>query len=99
MLLKLFIGNIPGDALLVDIHNFLGGLELRADFQAREGRTGNSESYHYVVAELSEKGDIENLINRYDGIEFSGSPLVVREFFERDPCSQWSGQEKRINIQ
>ena len=97
--MKLFIGNIPGDALLVDIHNFLGGLELRADFQAREGRTSHSECYHYVVAELAESGDIDNLINRYDGIEFKGSPLVVREFIDRDPGSLWSGEEKRINIQ
>ena len=97
--MKLFIGNIPGDALLVDIHNFLGGLELRADFQAREGTTSKRESYHYVVAELSEEGDIDNLINRYDGIEFKGSPLVVREFFDRHPYTQWAGQEKRINIQ
>jgi hypothetical protein len=96
---KLFIGNIPGNALLVDIHNFLGGLELRADFQAREGRTGSLESYHYVVAELTEKSDIDNLINRYDGIEFKGSPLVVREFFDRSPDCEWAGQEKRINIQ
>lgn len=99
MLLKLFIGNIPGDALLVDIHNFLGGLELRADFQAREGRRSDSECYHYVVAELAEEGDIDNLIKRYDGIEFKGSPLVVREFYDRDPCSEWAGQENRINIQ
>jgi len=97
--LKLYIGNIPGDALLVDIHNFLGGLELRADFQARQGTTSKRERYHYVVAELSEEGDIDNLINRYDGIEFKGNPLVVREFFDRDPYAEWAGQEKRINIQ
>ena len=97
--MKLFIGNIPSNALLVDIHDFLGGLELRADFQAREGTTSKRESYHYVVAELSDEGDIDNLINRYDGIEFKGSPLVVREFIDRDPGSEWSGKEKRINIQ
>ncbi|NNJ90584.1 MAG: hypothetical protein HKP55_02815 [Gammaproteobacteria bacterium] len=97
--MKLFIGNIPSNALLVDIHDFLGGLELRADFQAREGRKSNSECYHYVVAELSEKGDIDNLISRYDGMDFKGSPLVVREFFDRGPCCEWAGQEKRINNQ
>ncbi len=96
--MKLFIGNIPGDALLVDIHEFLGGLELRADFHAREGRKSNSECYHYVVAELSEEGDVDRLINLYDGIEFKGSPLVVREFYDRDPCSDWLGAEKRVNI-
>ena len=97
--MKLFIGNIPGDALLVDIHNFLGGLELRGDFQAREGRTSSSECYHYVVAELSEEGDIDNLIKRYDGIRFHGSSLVVREYYDRDPCAVWAGEEHRINIQ
>lgn len=96
--MKLFIGNIPGSALLVDIHNFLGGLELRADFQAREGRTASSERYHYVVAELAGDSDIDSLIDRYDGIEFNGSSLVVREFVDRSACCEWQGQEKRINV-
>ena len=51
--MKLFIGNIPGEALLVDIYAFLGGLQLKADFQARQGQTRDSSCYHYVVAELS----------------------------------------------
>ncbi len=96
--MKLFIGNIPGEALLVDIYAFLGGLQLRADFQARQGQTRDSSCYHYVVAELSDEQDIENLINQYDGIRFLGNSLVVREFMDRNPCDDWQGQEQRINI-
>ena len=96
--MKLFIGNLPGDALLVDIYAFLGGLQLRADFQAREGHTRDSHSYHYVVAQLADKQDIDNLIKQYDGIQFQGKALVVREFKERNPCDDWQGEEQRVNI-
>jgi hypothetical protein len=53
------------------------------------------------VAELAEESDIDRLINQYDGIQFKGNPLVVREFYDRGPCSAsaWQGAEKRVNIQ
>ena len=95
--MKLFIGNIPGEALLLDIYAFLGGLPLRADFQARQGKTRDSRCYHYVVAELQDMQDIENVIRQYDGISFQGKPLVVRQFQERIPCDDWQGEDQRVN--
>lgn len=97
--MKLFIGNLPSDALIIDLYNFLGGLELRANFEAKEGIDRDSSCYHYVVAELSQQQDIQDLVRRFDGVEFGGHSLVVRQFIERDPCQQWLGEEKRINVQ
>ena len=96
--MKLFIGNIPGEALLVDIYEFLGGLELRADFHARQGHDASSNSYHYVVAELTEAEDIERLITQYDGMPFHGNSLTVREYRDRTGRAHWRGEEKRINL-
>lgn len=98
--MKLFIGNIPGDALLVDIYEFLGGLELRADFHAHQGYDTSENRYHYVVAELSEPADIDRLIKQYNGVPFHGSSLVVRKYYERSPYPylHYEGKEKRINI-
>lgn len=95
--MKLFIGNIPGTALIVDIHRFLGGLDLRADFKTRQGQRRDSECYHYVVAELEPGADLEALVCRFNGIVFQGQPLAVRPFMERDPCSAWQGEEQRVN--
>ena len=96
---KLFIGNIPGEALLVDIYEFLGGLELRADFHARQGKDCERNTYHYVVAELSAPEDIEALIDQYNGITFQGRSLAVREYQERNPCPDvWAGVEHRVNL-
>lgn len=96
--MKLFIGNIPGEALLVDIYEFLGGLELRADFHTRQGKDADSNNYHYVIAELKEPADIDRLINRYDGMTFHGNSLAVRQYHERDSEALWQGEEKRINL-
>lgn len=96
--MKLFIGNIPGEALLVDIYEFLGGLELRADFHARQGRDASCNSYHYVVAELNQPGDIERLIAQYDGMPFHGNSLTVREYRDRTAHAHWQGEDKRINL-
>ena len=96
--MKLFIGNIPGEALLVDIYEFLGGLALRADFHARQGRDASSNSYHYVVAELSDPEDIDRLITEYDGMPFLGRSLTVREYHDRTGNTHWRGEDKRINL-
>lgn len=98
--MKLFIGNIPGDALLVDIYEFLGGLELRADFHARQGQDASNNRYHYVIAELQKPAEIDQLIYKYDGMLFQGHALTVRQYHERGayPHEIWSGGEKRINL-
>ena len=95
--MKLFIGNIPGEALLVDIYEFLGGLSLRADFHARQGKDAHSNNYHYVIAELKEPADIDRLINLYNGMPFQGQPLAVRQYHERKTNFSWQGEDRRIN--
>jgi hypothetical protein len=95
---KLFIGNLPGDALLIDIHAFLGELKLEADFRTLRGRDCHRKSYHYVVASLNNNEDIGQLISQYDKLSFKGQPLVVREYIDRMPCPDLPAeQDRRIN--
>jgi len=97
--LKLFIGNIPGEALLVDIYDFLGGLQLQAEFQAQQGKDCHRNSYHYVIAELSGVTDVETVIKEYDGMDFQGNSLCVRQYQDRLPCPDtWCGNNKRVNL-
>lgn len=96
--MKIFIGNIPSEALLVDIYEFLGRLELRADFHARQGKDADSNRYHYVIAELRDSEDIDSLIDRYNGMSFQGHRLAVRRYHERNAYPDWRGEDKRINL-
>ena len=96
--MKLFIGNIPGEALLVDIYEFLGGLQLRADFHAHKGQDADNNSYHYVVAELAESADLHQLIDKYNGMQFLGRALTVRKYYDRNPYpSLFDGENQRLN--
>jgi len=95
---KVFIGNLPADALLIDIKSFLGQLKLSADFQTLQGRDCHRNNYHYVVATLNSEVDIDNLIEKYGDLSFQGNRLIVREFMDRAPCPEdWHNEERRIN--
>lgn len=96
---KLFIGNLPGDALLIDIHAFLGELKLEADFKTLRGRDCHRKSYHYVIALLKDSEDIEQVISQYDKLSFKGQSLVVREYIDRMPCPDLEPtEERRVNM-
>ena len=97
--MKLFIGNLPADALLIDIYEFLGGLNLQASFEPRQGCDCNRRDYHYVIAQLADNHDIDQLIHSLDGLSFQGQSLAVRQFQERNPCPQdWQLPERRYNL-
>lgn len=96
--MKLFIGNIPGEATIMDLYEFVGGLELQARFIPYTGIDHSDKNYHFVVAQLSREQDIDSLIDRYNGIEFKGRPLQVRRYYERQKSNGWDGPERRVNV-
>ncbi|MGD2118473.1 MAG: hypothetical protein PVG66_08950 [Chromatiales bacterium] len=86
--MKLFIGNIPGDALLIDLYEFLGGLNLQAGLQHWQGGGCRQENYHYVIAQVAENSNIDALVYALDGMHFQGRFLAVREYGESNILPQ-----------
>ncbi len=48
--MKVFIGNLPGKTILTELKEFLGVMELKADFHFFKGRDAKARRYHFLVA-------------------------------------------------
>ncbi|MBK1721613.1 RNA-binding protein [Thiocystis violacea] len=96
--MEVFIGNLPARATLLELTSFLEGVELRPDFQCHEGRDRNDRNYHYFVARIPDHEAGRALIRRLNGLFFRGQAIEAREYRPRAPCSDWQGEERRVNV-
>ena len=95
--MDIFVGNLPGSASLVELQGFIGDVDLRADFQCKNGRDRHGEVYHYFIARTENREQGVELISELNGRMFEGRPVEVREYLERAPDRKWRGEERRIN--
>ena len=95
--MDVFIGNLPGDATLTDLHDLVGEFELRADFHCARGHDHSGQPYHFFIARTTNRKQGMELIARLNGLRFQGSPLSVRECVERKSTKAWQLQERRVN--
>ncbi|NEX19205.1 hypothetical protein G3480_02565 [Thiorhodococcus mannitoliphagus] len=95
--MEIFIGNLPGQATLVELTSFLEGVAIKSDCRFYEGRGIDNRNYHYVVARAPSRADGLALIARLNGQLFGGRPIVAREYRRRAPRSQWQGADRRVN--
>ena len=95
--MKLFIGNLPGNATLAELNELLGGIKLHADVQVCKGRDQKALDYHYFIARTINDKAGQQLISRFNGELFHGRTIVVRQFIERKCDEPWEGPERRIN--
>ncbi|NEV61085.1 RNA-binding protein [Thiorhodococcus minor] len=95
--MEIFIGNLPGQATIVELTGFLEGVALKPDYHCYEGRDKDNRNYHYFVARAASRADGLALIARLNGQLFGGRPIEAREYHRRAPCSEWPGAERRVN--
>jgi hypothetical protein len=94
---EVYVGNLPGNATLMDLHAFVGDAVLRADFQCCKGQDQHDRAYHFFIARAeSRKAGLE-LIARLNGKAFGGQLVVAREYVQRRAPRAWAGEERRIN--
>lgn len=95
--MEVFIGNLPGSATLADLGVLLDGIELRADYQCREGLDREDRNYHFFVARTANREAGLELIARLNGRLFAGRAVEVREYRRRGPRLVWNAAERRVN--
>ena len=95
--MEVFIGNLPGQATLLDLRNFLQGIEVRMDFQYHQGRDRQDRNYHFVVARTANPDEGRALIDKLNGRLFEGRPIEAREYRPRASRAPWKGAERRLN--
>ncbi|AFL74161.1 hypothetical protein [Thiocystis violascens] len=97
--MDIFIGNLPGTATLVELTDFLHGVDLRTHFQCHEGYDEHARNYHFVVARTATPEEGLALIERLNGRLFEGQRVEAREYLPRGPGQIWDAAERRVNRQ
>jgi hypothetical protein len=95
--MDVIIGNLPGNATLAELHDLVGELDLRADFQCNKGHNQDGNPYHYFIARTETRIQGMELIARLNGLAFQGSALSARECVRRQRNNNWERKERRIN--
>jgi hypothetical protein len=95
--MDVFIGNLPGTATLVELTEFLHGLDLRPDFQCHQGQDEQARNYHFVVARTATTEAGQALIASLNGRLFGGQPVEAREYLPRRHCWDLRDMERRMN--
>jgi hypothetical protein len=92
-----FVGNLPGEASLLDLHTLIGNFPMKADLQCCEGRDRIDRSYHYFIVRAANRSDGLALMARLNGREFAGRRIVAREYIRRSDPGAWEAEERRVN--
>jgi hypothetical protein len=95
--MDVFIGNLPGNATLADLHEFVGDFELRADFKCCKGHKKEQGHYHFFVARTHTRKEALEMIAHLNGRLFKGAKIEAREYRKRSETAFWKGNERRIN--
>ena len=92
----IFIGNLPGDATLVELEEILGREHLRVRCSFHRGKRKDKTEYHCVLVD-TESDDIgRKLIAQVDGLKLGNSNLVSRPYIDREKSGYWQGENRRI---
>ncbi len=92
-----FIGNLPGDAPLVEIQQLLHGRDLSVDFTSHRCADWKSRDYHFVLVEAFDAKTRDSLIAEINGRLFRGHVLEARPFITRKGDAEWDGVDRRVN--
>ncbi len=99
--MKVFIGNLPGQATLVELKQFLGQIDLRAGFNCCRGRDNSQQSYYFFIAVTQDSEEGWRLIQQLDGRCFLDKRIIARPFHERKSTNEPPPmpRERRCNRQ
>lgn len=96
--MEVFIGNLPTQATLEELHRFFTGLELKASFDCRKGQDNKQRCYFYLIARTKDKAEGLALIERLNGQLLLDQPILARPLVARQaespvPMNQERRQE------
>jgi len=94
--MEVFIGNLPGTATLLELQDFIGDIDLKADFHYTKSHNQHGHPYHFFIASTKTRQEDLELIARLNGHVFQCRPLSVRECIERKQSDEWNGKERRM---
>jgi hypothetical protein len=97
---KVFIGNLPRQARLLDLKGFLGKINLQANFDCHRGKDALQGNYYYFVAHTDTEVEGLALIAQVNGRRFYDKRVIARRFNPREnPCdpTQLGLDDRRVN--
>lgn len=98
--MDVFIGNLPGEATIEELRQFVGDIKLHANYNCHKGHDRSDSHYYFFIAELESEQAAHALIQRIDGTLFLGHRISAREFIPRTtdgPAAPCTEIERRIN--
>ena len=91
--MELFIGNLPARANLGELIASFKGFSSKARFRIEQKKREDGTTIRYVVADFDNDKYAEKFIEKYNGSDFHGQALVVREYFHRS----YNNERRAVN--
>jgi hypothetical protein len=95
--MKVFIGNLPGEATIYELENFLGGLKIHSGVKHCSGYDIDQYNYHYFIINAEDVSTKNSLIERFNGQYFHGRIVEARGYITCWQVPIGYDQECRVN--
>ncbi len=90
----IYIGNLPGEATLIELQEFLGDHAMSVDFSAH--RHPQQSDHHFVLIKAMGDAEADQLVSDLNGKPFKGVRVQARRWVERAEKRAWQGPERRF---
>ncbi len=91
--MELFIGNLPANANLGVLIAHFKGFSTRARFRMERKRQDDGRLLHYAVADFDSDKYAQKFLKKFNGQEFHGCELAIREYFYRS----YNNERRAVN--
>lgn len=93
--MHIFVGNLPGEASLLELQHFLGNHEMNVDYSSHSHDKDSHPNTHFLLIKTSSNESADKLISEINGKKFHGVTVEARRFIKRRKKYKWDGQERR----
>ena len=93
--MHIFVGNIPGNATLLELQRFLGDHKMSVDYSSHRHGNSTQTDAHFLLIKTNSNESADDLIQELNGKRFRDVPLEARRFIQRQPNPQWKGVDRR----
>lgn len=93
--MHVFIGNIPGEATLLEIQKFLGNHEMSLNYSALRPHQHPELNSHCLLIKTNSHESADGLIAELNGKVFKEREIVARRYVERKSRQPYHGVDRR----
>ena len=93
--MHIFIGNLSGNASLLELQHFLGNHVMNVDYSSHSHDKISKADNHFLLIKTSSNESADRLINEINGKKFHGVAVEARRFIKRNQQKKRGGQERR----